>query len=469
MRGRLGAEPSANAELTMSEKTPHIVILGGGFGGLSAAQALKRAPVRVTLVDQSNHHLFQPLLYQVATAALTAPDIAAPLRQLLRHQANATVLMSRALRIDPAIRRVELEHGHLEYDYLVVATGMTHNYFGHDEWEPHAPGLKTLREALDIRARVLRAYEAAEREQDAERRRALLTFVVIGGGPTGVEMAGALAEIASRTLARDFRGFDPARDTRVVLVEGGSRLLPSFDPESSRAARSALEELGVEVRTEALVNAVDARGVGVGEERIEASTVVWAAGLKASPLTESLGAELDRTGRVKVSPDLSVPGRPEVFVLGDLISLEQEGKLLPSVAQTALQSGRFAAAQIENDVLGYPRSERFVYRDKGSMATIGRAEAVAEVGSSKLDGLLAWMLWLFIHILFLVDFRNRVAVMLEWAYAYVTWRRSARVILDAPSRRRPGPERSVLISAALRAQPTEPPAAELRAADGADT
>lgn len=438
----------------MSERVPHVVILGGGFGGLNAARRLRRAPVTVTLVDQSNHHLFQPLLYQVATAALTGPDIAAPLRKLLRKQQNATVLMSRVLKIEPDERRVILEHGELRYDYLVLATGMTNNYFGHDDWEANAPGLKTLTEALDIRARVLRAYEAAERERDPDRRKELLTFVVIGGGPTGVEMAGALAEIASRTMARDFRWFDPARDTRVVLLEGGARLLPAFSEESSRAALADLTELGVEVQTKAMVSAVDGRGVQVGEQRIDASTVVWAAGLKASPLTADLGTELDRMGRVKVAPDLTVPGRPEVFVLGDLIYLEQDGTPLPGVAQTALQSGSFAAEQIENDVLGYPRRERFRYNDKGSMATIGRARAVAEIGRSKFDGFFAWLLWLAIHILFLVDFRNRIAVMMEWAYAYVTWRRSARVILDAPARRRPTVERRALIEAAL--QPDGP-------------
>ncbi|MBX3275563.1 MAG: NAD(P)/FAD-dependent oxidoreductase [Sandaracinaceae bacterium] len=432
---------------------PHVVILGGGFGGLAAARALRRAPVRVTLVDRQNHHLFQPLLYQVATSALSAPDIAAPLRKLLRRQQNARVLMADALDLDPDARTVTLDDGELRYDYLVLATGMKNNYFGHDEWEEHAPGLKTLREALDIRARVLRAYEAAERETDRAHQRELLTFVVIGAGPTGVEMAGALAEIAHRTLARDFDGFDPVKDARVVLVEGGPRVLPSFTEESSRAARAELEELGVEVRTGTRVGSVDAYGVTLGDaERIEAGTVVWAAGLKASSLTAKLGCPLDRAGRVEVAPDCTVPGRPEVFVLGDLLALEQDGKPLPGVAQTALQSGAFAAEQIENDVLGYPRRARFVYRDKGSMATIGRARAVAEVGSASFGGFLAWMLWVFIHLVFLVDFRNRVAVLLEWAYAYVSWQRSARVIVDAPQRRRPRRERARILASALEAR-----------------
>ncbi len=380
-------------------RLPHVVILGGGFGGLSAARRLKHAPVRVTLVDQRNHHLFQPLLYQVATAALTAPDIAAPLRKVLRHQKNTTVLMSRVVDIDVAHRRVTLDHGQLEYDYLVVATGMTHNYFGHPEWEQHAPGLKSLHEALDIRARMLRAYEAAEREPDPEKRKELLTFVVIGGGPTGVEMAGALAEIACRTLASDFRNIEPARESRVILLEGAPRLLLAFSEESSAYAKRALEELGVDVRLGAMVRDVDAHGVVYGDgERIEASPVVWAA--------------------------VTVPGHPEIFVVGDLVHLEQDGALLPGVAQMAIQSGKFVGHQIEQEVLGEPKLERFVYKDKGSMATIGRDKAVAEIGKSKFDGLFAFLLWLVVHIMFLIDFRNRVAVLLDWAYAYFTWGRS---------------------------------------------
>lgn len=434
----------------MSSKRPHVVILGGGFAGLTAARHLRRTPVDVTLVDRSNHHLFQPLLYQVATAALTAPDIAAPLRKLLRRQKNAQVLMGEALDIDVDARRVVLEHGTLDYDYLLVATGMTHNYFGHDEWAEHAPGLKTLSEALDIRARVLRAYEAAERESDPALRKQLLTFVVIGGGPTGVEMAGALAEIASRTMARDFRRFRPDKDVRVVLLEGTNRVLPPFEEKSSREARRALEEMGVEVRVGALVRHVDEQGVTVDDEPpIPASTIIWAAGMKANPLVTSLDAELGRGGRVTVRPDLTVPGHGEVYVLGDLIDLEQDGQPLPGVAQVAIQSGRFAAEQIDARVRGGVVKPRFVYRDRGTMATIGRARAVAEIGRSHFTGLFAWLLWLWVHLLFLVDFRNRVAVMLEWAYAYVTWRRSARVILEAPPRHRPAPERQAILEAAL--------------------
>jgi NADH dehydrogenase len=453
----------------MSESRPHVVIVGGGFGGLSAARALRRAPVRVTLVDKSNHHLFQPLLYQVATSALSAPDIAAPLRQLLAGQENATVLMAEVLDIDVDGQRVILDAGELEYDELILATGMVNNYFGHDGWEAHAPGLKTLREAIDVRARVLRAYEAAERETDDARRAELLTFVVIGAGPTGVEMAGALAEIATRTLARDFRRFDPAKATRVVLVEGGARILGAFSEESSRAAQEALDRLSVSTMRRTTVKDVDEHGVLLSDDtRIPASTVVWAAGLKASPLTARLGAELDRAGRVKVRPDLTVPDHPEIHVLGDLVSLEQDGAPVPGVAQTAIQSGRFVAEQITSELEGLPPRERFVYVDKGSMATIGRAEAVAEVFGSHFSGFGAWLLWLLVHILFLVDFRNRVAVMMEWAYAYFTWRRSARVILEAPARHRPATQRSAIMRAALdreSARPSEPASAPDRDED----
>lgn len=436
---------------------PHVVILGGGFGGLAAARALKRAPVRVTMVDRSNHHLFQPLLYQVATAALTAPHIAAPLRKVLRKQKNAHVILGEATSIDVDAKRVILDHEDLSYDYLVLATGMVHNYFGHDEWEAHAPGLKTLREALDIRSRVLRAYEAAEREHDPERRKGLLTFVIIGGGPTGVEMAGALAEIAHQTMARDFDTFDPDKDVRVLLVEGGDRVLGGFSPASSRHVEETLEGFGVEVLRGAYVTHVDDHKVIVGDTVIATETVIWAAGLKASPLTASLGAPLDRAGRVMVEPDLTIPGHPEVYVLGDLIHLEQDGAALPGVAQTALQGGAFAGRQIWNELRAYPKRERFIYNDKGSMATIGRAQAVAEVGSSQFSGFSAWLIWLVIHIVFLIDFRNRVAVLMEWAYAYVTWGRSARVILEAPQRRRPAGERKAILRAALQMPRAEMP------------
>jgi NADH dehydrogenase len=415
--------------LTREEK--HVVILGGGFAGLAAARALDTPGVRVTLVDRTNHHLFQPLLYQVATAALAAPDVSAPIRKLLWRQRNATVLMAGVQRIDVEKRRVFLDGRHLDYQYLLLATGMTHGYFGHDKWAEHAPGLKTIGEALDVRRRILRAFEAAELETDPEVRRALTTFVVIGGGPTGVEMAGALAEIAGRTLARDFRRFDP-RTTRVVLVEAGPRLLAAFPEELSAKALLALERLGIEVRTGARVSDLGADFVEIGNEVIAARTVLWAAGVRASPLTTHLGVPLDRAGRVWVEDDLSVPDRPDVFVAGDLVAKTQDGKPLPGVAQMAIQSGRHAARNILASVRGKPR-QPFRYVSKGSMATIGRHKAVAKLGRFHFSGLVAWWLWLTVHLLSLVGFRRRLAVLLEWAIAYFTWQRGSRVILEVPS------------------------------------
>jgi NADH dehydrogenase len=422
----------------------HVVILGGGFGGLAAARVLGRrgrGRVRVTLVDRSNHHLFQPLLYQVATAALAAPDIAAPIRKLVRAYPGTTVLMADVERIDRAARKVVLRPNapgaashELAYDHLVVATGMGNSYFGHPEWEAHAPGLKSLGEALEIRNRVLRAFEAAEREDDAARRRELTTFVVVGAGPTGVELAGALAEIAGRTLARDFRRFDPTT-TKVVLLEGGERVLPSFAPELGEAALASLRRLGIDVRLGARVSDVREDGVSYTKdgatEIVRARTTLWAAGLAASPLTKDLGAPLDRAGRVKVEKDLTLPGDERVAVVGDLLCLEQDGQLLPGVAQVAMQSGRVAAENVLRALEGRPR-QAFRYVDKGSMATIGRAKAIADVNGRRFSGFFAWLLWLFIHVLFLVDFRNRMAVLFEWAWAYLTWQRSSRVILEAP-------------------------------------
>lgn len=416
-----------------SQAAPRILILGGGFGGLAAVRALKRARARVTLIDRSNHHVFQPLLYQVATAALSAPDVAAPIRRLVRHQKNTTVLMADVVRIEPEDKRVVLEDGvTIPYDALIVATGMTHAYFGHDAWAEHAPGLKTLAEAIEIRNRILGAFELAERTEDPVLRRALTTFVVIGAGPTGVELAGALAEIARRTLARDFRHFDP-KNTRVVLIEGTDRILSTFDPSLSEKARASLTQLGVDVRLGARVTQVDAGGVEIGAERIEARTVLWAAGVRASPLTAGLGT-LDRSGRVEVKPDLSCPDHPEIFVVGDCVSLEQDGKKLPGVSQMAMQSGRLAAANAMARLEGRPTAS-FVYDDKGSMATIGRARAIAEIGKARFSGFFAWLLWLFVHVFFLIDFRNRMAVMAEWFWSYITWRRSSRVILEAPASR----------------------------------
>jgi NADH dehydrogenase len=415
----------------LRKEEAHVLILGGGFGGLAAARRLDVPGVRVTLVDKSNHHLFQPLLYQVATAALAAPDISSPIRQLLWRQRNATVLMGTVQRIEVEKKRVLVEGRYITYDYLIIATGMTHAYFGHDTWAKAAPGLKTIGEALDLRRRILRAFEAAELETSAEERRAWTTFVVIGGGPTGVEMAGALAEIAGRTLARDFRRFDP-RTTRVVLIEAGERLLASFPEELSQKARAQLEDLGVEVRTGTLVTDVADDAVEIGDETIQTYTVLWAAGVRATSLTTHLGVPLDRAGRVWVADDLSVPDRPEVFVVGDLIAKTQDGRPLPGVAQLAIQSGRAAAHNVRCSLAGRPRVP-FRYVDKGSMATIGRHKAVAQLGRFRVSGFFAWWMWLIVHVRSLVDFRSRFAVLIEWAFAYFTWQRRSRVILEIPA------------------------------------
>lgn len=411
-----------------------MVIVGAGFAGLAAARALGKTRAQVTVIDRQNHHVFQPLLYQVATAALSAPDIAAPIRKLLTHQKNTTVLMGEVTRIDVAKKLVVLDDGasELAYDHLLLATGMTNAYFGHESWKKDAPGLKSLAEALDIRGRILNAFERAERETDAAKRRELTTFVVIGAGPTGVELAGALAEIAGRTLAQDFRHFDPTT-TRVVLIEGGDRILAAFAPDSSEKAKKSLAQLGVEIRMGARVTSVDEHGVSIGDERIRAGTVLWAAGVAASPLTKDLGTELDRSGRVKVEADLTVLGHPEIRALGDLVCRDQDGKPLPGVCQMGIQSGTYAAEEIIRVMRGQP-SRPFRYSDKGSMATIGRARAIAEVGKLHFGGFFAWLLWLFVHILFLVDFRNRLAVLFDWAWAYLTWERSSRVILAVPAR-----------------------------------
>ena len=406
---------------------PHVVIVGGGFGGLYAARALAGRPVRVTLLDRRNHHLFQPLLYQVATAVLNPSDIAAPLRSVLRRATNVTVFLASVERVELAGRRVVLERGEIGYDGLVLAAGASHSYFGHDDWEVFAPGLKTLEDALEIRRRVLLAYEAAERELDGAEQLALLTFVVIGGGPTGVELAGALGEISRQTIARDFRLIDPAK-ARIILLEGGLRILPTFPEPLSRRAEDALRRIGVEVRTHASVTRVTADAVWLGGEQIRARTVLWAAGVAAAPLARTLGAPLDHAGRVLVEPDLSVPGYPEAFAIGDLCAfLHQTGAPLPGVAPVAIQQGRAVADNVLRRLRGQP-TRSFRYRDKGSMATIGRAAAVAVVGRFRLSGLLAWLAWLLVHIMFLIGFRNRLLVLFEWAWAYVTWHRGARLI-----------------------------------------
>jgi NADH:ubiquinone reductase (H+-translocating) len=406
---------------------PHVVIVGGGFGGLYAARALAGRPARVTLLDRRNHHLFQPLLYQVATAALNPSDIATPLRAILRRAENVTVLLAEVERVDLAARRLGLDRGEVAYDGLVLAAGASHSYFGHDDWEVFAPGLKTLEDALEIRRRVLLAYESAEREVDGAEQRALLTFVVVGGGPTGVELAGALGEISRQTIARDFRLIDPTK-ARIVLLEGGERLLTTFPEPLSQSAARALERLGVEVRTGALVTRVTADAVWLGGEQIRTRTVLWAAGVAATPLARTLGVPVDRAGRVIVESDLSIPGHPEAFAIGDMCAfLHQTGSPLPGVAPVAIQQGRAAADNVLRRLGGRP-TRAFRYRDRGSMATIGRAAAVAVIAGRQLSGLVAWLTWLLVHIAFLIGFRNRVLVLLEWAWAYVSWQRGARLI-----------------------------------------
>ena len=406
---------------------PHIVILGGGFAGLAATRALARERARITLVDRHNHHLFQPLLYQVATAGLSAPSIAAPLRQILRHQRNVTVLMDEVAGIDLAQRRVQLTRERLDYDWLLVATGAAHAYFGHDDWAADAPGLKSLDDALAIRRRVLTAFERAEQEDDPVRRQAWLNFVVVGGGATGVELAGTLAEIARHTLAGEFRRARP-RAANILLVEAGSRVLAAFDPALSAKAQRQLEHLGVQVRLGQAVTAVDGAGVTLGEERIAARTVLWAAGVAASPLGRHLDTPLDRAGRVLVQPDLGLPGHPEVFVLGDLACVQQDGRPVPGVAPAAKQMGQHAGRLIAARLRGDARAMPFRYRDAGALATIGRMAAVAQFGRLRLSGLLAWWVWLGAHIWFLIGFRNRLVVMLDWAMAYWTQARHARII-----------------------------------------
>lgn len=419
----------------MKNDKPHVVIIGAGFGGLTAAQSLAHADVRVTVIDRRNHSLFQPLLYQVAMAGLSPADIASPVRSILADQKNVRVLLEDATRIDAKNKIVETENEKIEFDSLIIATGAKTDYFGHPEWEKFAPGLKSIEDALEIRRRVLLSFELAEREPDAEKRKFLLTFVVIGGGPTGVEMAGAIRELALLTLARDFRVVDPAH-AKVILLEGGDRIVPTFPEKLSKSAVDQLGELGVEVRTKTRVTEIDARGVGIGSDRIEAATVVWAAGVRGTRLVETLvesAAQIDRGGRVVVKKDCSLENHPDVFAIGDIAAFEDEkGNLLPGVSPVAMQQARFVAKLIVDRAKykGIPDTPVFRYFDKGAMATIGRSRAIAESKGIMMSGFIAWMAWLFVHLWFLIGFRNRVAVMLTWIWSYLTYGRGARLITD---------------------------------------
>jgi NADH dehydrogenase len=411
-----------------------VVILGGGFGGLYAAKALKKAPAQITVLDRRNFHLFQPLLYQVATGSLSPGEIASPLRRVLHSQRNTRVLLGEAVDLDVDRRRVILADGEVEYDTLIVATGSTDSYFGHDEWQQRAPGLKTIEEATEIRSNILYAFEAAEKEIDPEKRRAWLTFVIVGAGATGVELAGALGEIANEMLHRDFRSIDSTK-AEILLLEGGPRVLPAYPDDLSAKAEASLIRLGVTPRTNVMVTGIDETGVTVktsgGADRINARTIIWAAGVRASSLGDVLkqraGAQLDRGGRVMVGPDLSVPGHPEILVIGDLAHFEQDGKMLPGVAPVAMQQGGYVARLIRKRLSG-DASDNFRYFDKGNLAVIGRASAVADIHGLHISGVLAWLTWLFVHLLYLVEFSNRVLVFIQWGFLYLTYNQGARLI-----------------------------------------
>jgi NADH:ubiquinone reductase (H+-translocating) len=432
-----------------------VVIVGGGFAGINAARRLLRAgptTLRITLVDRRNHHLFQPLLYQVAMAGLSPADISTPIRSIVKGDERVAVRMAEVERVDLPGRQILTDSGPLPYDYLLLACGATHAYFGHDEWEEHAPGLKTIEQATEIRRRVLTAYERAEIETDPEARRRLLTFVVVGGGPTGVELAGALGELSRHTLGREFRRIDPGA-TRVLLIEGGDRILPAFEPELSRRATRSLERLGVTVWTSTRVTEIAHDHVKAGNERVHAGTVLWAAGVRASPLSHTLGVPLDREGRVVVERDLSVPGHPEVFVLGDQACARQpDGTIVPGVAPAAIQQGRHTADNVLHDLRGEQR-EPFEYFDKGIMATIGRASAVGRIGRFSLAGFPAWLAWCFIHIVYLIGFRNRVLVFIQWVWSYIRYRRGARLITEHEWRLRPAPPAHPELARAATPQP----------------
>ena len=434
------AEPNTSSRITSTharDPRPHIVIVGGGFAGLTAARHLAKADVRITLIDRTNHHLFQPLLYQVAMAVLNPADITVPIRWMLRNQANVTVLMASVDAIDIEHRSLALDEGTttVEWDYLLLASGARHAYFGHPEWEQNAPGLKSIEDALEMRRRFLLSFEAAERSSAAGERAALLTFVIVGGGPTGVELAGMIPEITKKAMKRDFRRIDPGT-ARVILVEGGPRILAQFPESLSDRARRDLEALGVEVRTRTVVTSVDDDGVTLaGGERILAHTVFWGAGNQASPLGKQLGVPLDRAGRVVVESDLSVPGHDNVFAIGDIAAVMMaDGTPVPSVAPAANQMGEHVARAIVHDLRGTPRTP-FAYFNKGDLATIGRNRAVAAIGKIRLTGVIAWLAWLFIHILYLAGFRNRLTVLVQWAYQYFTYQRGVRLITGTTAHR----------------------------------
>lgn len=416
--------------------TPHVVIIGGGFGGLEAAKALGKQEVQVTVIDANNFHLFQPMLYQVATAGLSPADIATPIRALLEPQQNTAVLMAEVTGVDLQEQQVLLDKQAIHYDYLIIATGATSNYFGHPQWQQLAPGMKTLDDALNVRRVVLSAFEAAERETDAEKQQALLTFVLVGGGPTGVELAGAIAELAHETLKGNFRHISPTK-ARIVLVQGGKRVMPEFPVSLTKSTQKKLKQLGIELVTGVHVQEMNGQGVKVGDEQIATQNVIWTAGVKASPAGQWLQTEVDHDGRVKVQADLSVPGHPNIFVIGDTALATQNGKPLPGLAPVAMQEGRYVANLIVERAAGNHSQKPFHYVDKGTLATVGRSFGVVDVGPLRFTGFLAWLTWLFVHILFLIGTRNRLIVFFQYAWAYFTFQRGARVILPGGSDRSP--------------------------------